>query len=71
MCEKASIGSSSGLTHRDRQGDLVTLDIFKYTNCENMRPEPFAARFTPRTPEIADLVRREAEEAKEALKVYV
>lgn len=55
----------------DRQGHLATLDIFKYTNCENMRPEPFAARFTPRSPEIADIIRREAEEAREALSVYV
>lgn len=35
-----------------------------------MRPEPFPARFTPRTPEIADIIRREAEAAKEALKAY-
>lgn len=71
MSDKSSVESSSGLTYWDRQGDLTTLDIFKYTNCENMRPEPFAARFTPRTPEIAEMVRREAEEAKEALRVYV
>lgn len=70
MSENSCVGSSWGLTYWDRQGDLVTLDIFKYTNCENMRPEPFAARFTPRTPEIADMVRREAEVAKEALRVY-
>lgn len=36
-----------------------------------MRPEPFKARFVPRTPEIAGIIRREAEDAKEALKVYV
>lgn len=35
-----------------------------------MRPEPFKARFTPRTPRIAEIILQEAEQAREELRVY-
>lgn len=55
---------------RDTQGKEVELDIFAYTKSENMRPEPFKARFTPRTPRIAEIIREEARQAREELRVY-
>jgi hypothetical protein len=39
-----------------RQGDEVKLDIFTYTESENMRPEPFRARFIPRNERIRELL---------------
>lgn len=48
----------------------MKLDIFAYTNTENMRPEPFKVRFTPRCPKIKELIQVEANEAREALRVY-
>lgn len=35
-----------------------------------MRPEPFKARFVPRSESIKQLVLQEAAEAREALRVY-
>jgi len=48
----------------------VKLDIFAYTESENMRPEPFKARFIPRTEKIRKLVMEEAAVAREALRKY-
>jgi hypothetical protein len=48
----------------------VKLDIFAYTESENMRPEPFRARFIPRTDTIRRLVLEEAGVAREALRKY-
>ena len=43
------------------------MDIFAYTNGENMRPRPFRARFIPRNEAIRKAFEREAEEAKSRL----
>jgi hypothetical protein len=52
------------------QGNEVKLDIFAYTESENMRPEPFKARFIPRTERIHKLLIEEASVAREALRKY-
>ena len=52
------------------QGVEVKLDIFAYTDSENMRPEPFKARFTPRSEKRRQILLKEAAEAREALRVY-
>ncbi|CAI6339861.1 unnamed protein product [Periconia digitata] len=54
----------------DENGDEVKLDIFAYTNTENMRPEPFKVRFVPRTPELEEMVISEAADAREELRIY-
>lgn len=53
-----------------QQGKEVKLDIFAYTNTENMRPEPFKVRFTPRTPEIGAMLLSEASTARDDLRIY-
>lgn len=53
-----------------KQSSKVKLDIFAYTESENMRPEPFKVRFTPRSEMIRKLVLDEAVEAREALRIY-
>ena len=35
-----------------------------------MRPEPFKARFTPRTPRIAEIILEDARVARDELRVY-
>lgn len=52
------------------QGNEVKLDIFAYTDSENMRPEPFKARFTPRSEKRREILLKEAAEAREALRIY-
>jgi hypothetical protein len=52
------------------QGREVALDIFAYTDSENMRPEPFKARFTPRSEKHAQIVLDEAAKAREELRIY-
>ena len=52
------------------QGKEIKLDIFAYTKSENMRPEPFKARFIPRTKRIEDILRQEASRAREELRAY-
>ena len=52
------------------QGREVSLDIFNYTKNENMRPEPFEARFVPRSEKIRGLILAEAEAAREKLRKY-
>ncbi|KUJ23936.1 cytochrome P450 [Mollisia scopiformis] len=54
----------------DEHGNEVKLDIFAYTDCENMRPEPFRARFTPRSDKIKHAIMEEAKIAREELRVY-
>jgi len=46
------------------------VDIFAYTDGENMRPQPFKARFIPRNEEIKKTLLREAVEAEERLKKW-
>ncbi|KAL2825820.1 cytochrome P450 [Aspergillus cavernicola] len=46
------------------------LDILAYTESENQRPEPFRARFTPRSDKIRQLLLDEAAEARESLRIY-
>jgi len=48
----------------------VKLDIFAYSDGENTRPEPFRARFTPRSDKIGDIIVEEANAAQEDLKIY-
>jgi hypothetical protein len=48
----------------------VKLDIFAYTDGENTRPQPFRARFTPRSDKIRDIIVEEAKAAREDLKIY-
>lgn len=45
-------------------------DIFAYTDGENTRPQPFPAKFTPRTEGISKILLEEAEEARENLRIY-
>jgi hypothetical protein len=52
------------------QGRETKLDIFAYTESENMRPEPFKARFIPRSEGIRRLIIEEAETAREALRPF-
>ncbi|PSN75535.1 cytochrome P450 [Corynespora cassiicola Philippines] len=54
----------------DEQGNEVKLDIFAYTKSENMRPEPFKARFVPRSESIRKIILDESVDAREALRVY-
>jgi cytochrome P450 len=58
----------AGLTRG--QGREVQLDIFAYTKSENMRPEPFKARFIPRSRDIERILRAEAARAREELRPY-
>lgn len=52
------------------QQNEVKLDIFAYTNSENMRPEPFRVRFIPRSDAVKNLLLDEAGEAREVLRIY-
>ncbi|KIX01994.1 uncharacterized protein Z518_07933 [Rhinocladiella mackenziei CBS 650.93] len=54
----------------DKNGNEVSLDIFAYTKSENMRPEPFKARFLPRSREIEQIIREEATRARKELTVF-
>ncbi|KAK6369737.1 hypothetical protein LTS17_009187 [Exophiala oligosperma] len=54
----------------DKDGKAIKLDIFAYSRSENMRPEPFQARFVPRTGRIAEVLRHEAEQAQQDLLPY-
>lgn len=46
------------------------VDIFAYGESENMRPEPFRARFIPRTENHREFISREAGNAEEFLRAY-
>lgn len=52
------------------QGEEVKLDIFAYTASENMRPEPFKARFIPRHSRVPDIIDEAARIARENLSIY-
>lgn len=52
------------------QGQEEKVDIFAYGESENMRPEPFRARFIPRTQERREFILREADGAEEFLRQY-
>ncbi|KAK5043484.1 hypothetical protein LTR84_011953 [Exophiala bonariae] len=54
----------------DSQGREIKPNIFAFTNCENMRPQPFAARFIPRDAEIKNIIEDEAQTARDRLKQY-
>lgn len=54
----------------DEMGEEVKLDIFAFTESENQRPLPFKARFMPRSAGIAELIGREARQAREDLASY-
>jgi hypothetical protein len=52
------------------QGRVVEPDIFAFTDGENTRPQPFPAKFTPRSDRIKDIILDEAESAREELRIY-
>jgi len=52
------------------QGREIPVDIFAYTDGENMRPQPFRARFIPRNQQIRKTMEREATEARERLRKW-
>ena len=52
------------------QGKPIPVDIFAYTNGENMRPRPFSARFIPRTEAIRKLILDKADEGDVWLSRY-
>lgn len=52
------------------QGNEIPVDIFAYGESENMRPEPFKARFIPRTEQHKEIILNEAAQAREHLKQY-
>ncbi|KAI9694767.1 MAG: hypothetical protein M1822_000383 [Bathelium mastoideum] len=54
----------------DSAGQEIPVDIFAYTDGLNMRPQPFAARFTPRSDEILATIEREGKEALHNLSTY-
>ncbi|ETN38728.1 uncharacterized protein HMPREF1541_06766 [Cyphellophora europaea CBS 101466] len=54
----------------DENGREVNLDIFAYSESENIRPLPFTARFIPRSEAIRELIVDEAAAARNALRVY-
>ncbi len=52
------------------KGNEMKLDIFAYTESENIRPQPFKARFAPRSESIRKLILEEAVRARDALRIY-
>ncbi|GAD96793.1 cytochrome P450 [Paecilomyces variotii No. 5] len=54
----------------DENGNAVRLDIFAYTNGENIRPVPFKARFIPRSEKARETILFNAEKAREELKIF-
>ncbi|KAL6241453.1 hypothetical protein RBB50_011717 [Rhinocladiella similis] len=56
----------------DENGNEVKLDtsIDGFTKSENMRPEPFRARFIPRTKGIEQIIRTEATRARKELTAF-
>ena len=46
------------------------MDIFAFTESENMRPEPFRVRFIPRSEMHRDVVVRQAQAAREFLSQF-
>ncbi|KAL9080413.1 MAG: hypothetical protein Q9157_000798 [Trypethelium eluteriae] len=54
----------------DKTGQEIPVDIFAYTDGLNMRPQPFKARFTPRSEEIRATIEREGRQALQDLAEY-
>ncbi|KIW10511.1 hypothetical protein PV08_11475 [Exophiala spinifera] len=54
----------------DENGNEIPVDIFKYTNGLNWRPEPFRCRITPRSPEVKETIEREGKQALEELSQF-
>ncbi|KAI1611220.1 cytochrome P450 [Exophiala viscosa] len=54
----------------DAEGREVKLDIFDYTNGENIRPQPFKVRFVPRFAGVRNIILQEAEQALSFLSKY-
>ena len=54
----------------DEQGNEVPVDIFAYGESENMRPEPFKARFVPRSDRHRQAIIDAASEAQDFLGQY-
>ena len=52
------------------QGQEIPVDIFAYGESENMRPEPFRARFIPRSERHRDIILNEAATAREFLRQF-
>jgi len=52
------------------QGNEIPVDIFAYTNGENMRPRPFKARFIARSQRRLELLLNEADLAEERLQRF-
>jgi hypothetical protein len=52
------------------QGEEIPVDIFAYTDGENMRPTPFRARFIPRSKAVLKTMEKEAQEAAKRLSEY-
>jgi hypothetical protein len=48
----------------------VKLDIFNYTDSENIRPHEFKARFEPRSASIRAMIEKDAMEARKRLAVW-
>ncbi len=64
------IGHHIGSITYSRQGKEIPVDIFAYGESENMRPEPFRARFIPRSDRHRELVLSEAKVAREYLRQF-
>jgi hypothetical protein len=58
------------LKARDENGKEIDIDTFDYTNGLNWRPQPFQCIIKPRSGEIENVIRREAGQALEELKMY-
>ncbi|EXJ65597.1 uncharacterized protein A1O5_11124 [Cladophialophora psammophila CBS 110553] len=54
----------------DGNGNEIPVDIFAYGESENMRPEPFRARFIPRSDRHREMVINEGIAAREFLKQF-
>jgi len=54
----------------DDHRNEVKLDVLAFTKSENMRPEPFKARFIPRSKKMGDIIRSEAGRARKDLAVF-
>jgi len=61
---------TNGKRNTDRQGRKVKPDIWAYTDGENTRPQPFPATFTPRSDRIRHVIKEEAKQAREELKIF-
>ncbi|KAL3475767.1 cytochrome P450 [Aspergillus californicus] len=54
----------------DEKGNEEELDIFAFSESENMRPLPFKARFIPRSKHREEMILREAVTAREELRPF-